>query len=278
MLKIVKWSVIGTAGALLLGALVFGTDMLSYATSSFRMFQGKVKNAIPMEFEIQRARDLLSNLIPELQANVVVVAREEVEVESLEKEIAGQEKAIQLSQAQVKRFRGKLDTLPVSHNLNGNADRNEKIKALACQVENLKLAEKLLEGKRQVLASRRKALKTAINALKEAQLRKVKLEAQIKHLEHQIQLVKLQKNAPEVNVDQSSLVKAEKLVSNLKKRLDVAQRVIASGKLFTEMENEETPEDNLALIDEYLSKDQKGQTPVTPSQTLEDGIAANAGQ
>jgi hypothetical protein len=42
--------------------------------------RGAVKDAVPIEFQIQRARDSLNDIIPEMQANIRLIAQQEVEI------------------------------------------------------------------------------------------------------------------------------------------------------------------------------------------------------
>ena len=250
MFRLVKWSALGVAGAVVVGLVCFGTDCFSYATSSFRLMRGKVRNAVPLDFEIERARHLLADLVPELQAKVVVVAQEEVSVEELEKEIAGQRKQLEIARASIRRLKEGL-VEPVSY---VGTRRNDAVVDLARRFSNLKLAEKLLEGKEKVLAARRQSLDAAIEGLKDAQLRKIELEAEIERLEHEVRLVKLQNRTPPVTVDQSSLVKAERLVSELRKRLDLAQKVLATETMIAfPPQVEETEEELFERIDSYFA-------------------------
>ena len=91
MFKWIKRIVIGSVILGVIGTGVILTGTTSYVRSSGRMIKTAVKESIPFEFEIQRARDLLDDLVPELRANLRLVAAEEVEVANLEREIAAQQ-------------------------------------------------------------------------------------------------------------------------------------------------------------------------------------------
>ena len=92
ILKSIKMGVLTVAGAAVIGGLVFGTDLVSYVTSSTKLVRAKVKDAVPIEFELRRARDLLEEIIPEMQTNVRLIAQEEVEVDRLVKALAARGK------------------------------------------------------------------------------------------------------------------------------------------------------------------------------------------
>ncbi len=63
-----KWfkrCLIGGLGLFIAGCLVFGKDVVSYVRSSAKSVQSAVKDAVPIEFELRRARDLLEEILPE---------------------------------------------------------------------------------------------------------------------------------------------------------------------------------------------------------------------
>ena len=92
ILRWVKWGVMGMVGLGLLGGMLFGKDMVSYVKSSAKGVRTVVKDSVPIEFELRRARDMIEEIIPEMHANIRLIAQEEVEVAALKGEITkGQE-------------------------------------------------------------------------------------------------------------------------------------------------------------------------------------------
>src|ERR1041385_2056070 len=108
MFKLLKWGLVGGTVAIVAGAVFFGRDLFSYATSSGRMIRTAVKDSIPVSFEIQRARDLLDDLVPEMHANLRIVAQEEVEVATLEKEVAGDREVVSRQRSEIQKLRQDL--------------------------------------------------------------------------------------------------------------------------------------------------------------------------
>ena len=54
--KWVKRGLVGLAVALVVGSVLFGKDLSSYIRSSAKMTQDKVKDAVPVEFELRSSR------------------------------------------------------------------------------------------------------------------------------------------------------------------------------------------------------------------------------
>src|SRR3954452_10587947 len=75
--KIIKLGVLTVAGAALVGAAVFGRDVVSYATSGARSIRSSVTDNVPVEFQLRRARDLVDDIVPEMQANIRIIAQQE---------------------------------------------------------------------------------------------------------------------------------------------------------------------------------------------------------
>ena len=87
----IKKLVIGGAAAGLLATLLFGRDAFSYLSTSVGWVKGSVKNSVPIEFEIERARNMIQELGPDIRNNMHAIAEEEVQVERLRERIGGLE-------------------------------------------------------------------------------------------------------------------------------------------------------------------------------------------
>ena len=54
--------------------------MLSYIRTSAGYVTDAVQDAVPIEFQVDRARGMIQDLVPEVRKNMHVIAKEEVEV------------------------------------------------------------------------------------------------------------------------------------------------------------------------------------------------------
>ena len=77
--------------AAIVALLFFGRDTVSYVRTSLGWMKDSVKSSVPVKFEIERARRMIKDLEPEVRKNVQAIAKEEVEVEKLQKQIADTE-------------------------------------------------------------------------------------------------------------------------------------------------------------------------------------------
>lgn len=256
ILKSVKVGVIALVGACAVGGLIFGADVVSYVSSSARSVQSAVKDAVPIDFELKRARDLLEDIIPEMQANIRLIAQEEVEVAALGADITQHEESMGQQRLAVAKLRDTLGTDQTRITFAGRQyNRRQVTEDLARRFNRLKEAEVVLAGKHRLLETRDRSLQAAMAMLDRTRSQKVQLHNQIESLEAQYRLVKANAVGSRFQVDRSSLAKTEKLIRQIKKRLDVAERVLAHESRFVELIPVDVidEKDLVAQIDEHMS-------------------------
>ena len=83
----VKKVAIGGGVALLVMLLLFGRSTFSYLSTTVSRVHDSVKSAVPVDFELDRARKETSRITPEVRKNMHLIATEEHEIEKLEKRI-----------------------------------------------------------------------------------------------------------------------------------------------------------------------------------------------
>jgi hypothetical protein len=261
---IIKWlkrSVLVVAGISLVGGLIFGKDVVSYVRCSAKSVRTVVKDSVPIEFELRRARDLLEEIIPEMHANVRLIAQEEVEVAGLKVDIAKGEKVIEEEQVRITKLRNALEKPQAEYCFGGREYPRSYVKEdLASRFERFKEGELVLASKRRLLATRENSLTAAMELLERTRSRKRILQDKIESLASQHRLVKAAAIGSQIQVDNSKLAQTEKLISQIKKRLDVAERILAHENQFVQAipVDAVAEEDLLIQVDDYFkAKDQQ---------------------
>jgi len=268
ILRWVKWGVMGTVGLGLLGGMLFGKDIISYAKSSAKGVRTAVKDSVPIEFELRRARDLLEGIIPEMQANIRVIATEEVEIAALKGEIAKNREGLEGEQSKIKTLRVALEQPRTQYAFAGRSYSHDEVKHdLAARFERFKESEIVLASKVKVLESRERSLDAARQMLDKTSSEKRILESKIEALAGQYRLVKAASTGSQIQVDNSKLAQTEKLIAQIQKRLDVAERVLAAESKFVEQIPVDTvvESDLVAQVDEYFDVRAQQQSEKTPS-------------
>jgi hypothetical protein len=274
IMKTIKMGLIGLAGMGVVAGLVFGTDLGSYFRTSTRTVRTAFKDSVPLEFELQRARDLADDIVPEMQANVRLIAQEEVEIANLRQEIQQNQTALAQEKVRVTKLSDVLKTQQVNYVLGNLEYTHDQVKSeLAREFDRYKEAEVVLSGKQRLLDTRQKSLQAAVQVLEKTRSEKARLEDRIAGLESQYRLVKAASSGSAIQVDNSKLAQTEKVISEIKKRLDVAERVLAHEARFVQpieidVINEK---DLLSQVDEHFNPkpmDQKQVEVNAPAQPL----------
>jgi len=247
----------------LVGGLLFGKDLLSYVRSSAKSVQDVVKDSVPIEFELRRARDLLEEIIPELHANIRLIAQEEVEIAALKSDIAKNGKISTDEQRRIKELRQALEIQQDSYTVGGKQYAREQVKEhLAQRFERFKEAELVLASKERVLAAREKSLQATTQLLDKTRAEKRMLEVKIEGLDSQWKLLRASAVGSHIQVDDSKLAQTQKLIDQIKKRLDVAERVLAHESQFVQLIPAETitEKELLGEVDDYFKAGSTGES------------------
>ena len=262
--KAIKYGVVPVAAVLLAGGLLFGSDFISYLTSSARSIRQTVKEQVPTEFELQRARDLLEQIVPEMHANIRLIAQEEVEVENLKRDITRCEQGLSEEKARIEKISTLLGGDVQVFQISDRQYTRQAVKDdLARRFESFKEAEVVFQGKQRLLASREQSLAAAMSALQRARHQKDLLADRIESLAAQHRLVVGASVGSKFQIESSKLAQTEKLIGDIKKRLDVAERVLAhEGSFVQPVEVDVINEkDLLTQVDEYFH-------PAKPTQAV----------
>jgi predicted nucleic acid-binding Zn-ribbon protein len=235
--KAVKLGAMVTGGALLAGGLIFGGELSSYVRSSARSVRVAVRDNIPVEFEIRRARDLLDELGPEMHNNIRAIAEQEVDVASLKHEIGENKISLTEERQRVEKLRDAVSGGQTQFTFGDMTfSRPQIVQELSRRFTHYKEAETALAARETLLLNRQKGLAAAEEALENAKAQKATLEAQIESLDAQYKVVQASSAGSDAlpAFDQSKLAEAKKAVADIRRHLDVAEHVLAHEAQFTQ--------------------------------------------
>eukprot|EP00475_Leptophrys_vorax_P023915 TRINITY_DN32904_c0_g1_i7.p3 TRINITY_DN32904_c0_g1~~TRINITY_DN32904_c0_g1_i7.p3 ORF type:complete len:268 (-),score=41.02 TRINITY_DN32904_c0_g1_i7:1562-2365(-) len=229
-----KKIVIGSAIGVGLLTFVFGREAVSYVRAGCRNVQSAVRAEVPVEFEIERARTLVDQLVPDIRQCMHVIAEQQVDIEHLtaalnrkDGDLAKQKDAIVALRTDL--GSGKSTFTYASHKYSSGDVKRD----LATRFERYKAAEELLTADHKILAARQQTLTANREKLDGLMAAKKELEVKLEQLQARLHTVKAAEAVSQLAIDDSNLSHARKLIEDLNKQLDVKQRVLDAEVKFT---------------------------------------------
>jgi len=223
--SLVKKGILGatlSAGALY---LAFGTSAPSYVKTAFHKVRDNAKSAVPVQFEIDRAREEIANLEPAIKDGIAQYVQAQVEIENLGREIGQMKANLETEKTTMKTLRNSLDTgeLRLAGSVTYTA---EEVKGeLARRLDSYRLNNRLLENKEVTLKAKQKTLAAAKEQLSQMATTKKALLTKIDGIEARLKMIETTQASRDFNFDDSALARAKQNVADLEKRLDVMARV-----------------------------------------------------
>lgn len=248
MLRWIKYS-LGTAVAIVAGGfLLLGANFTSYVRTSARSVQESVKDSVPLEFELRRARDLIEAILPDLQSQVRVIAQEEVAIAALEGDVIASTDRLKAEEKTLASLRDKMRVNQVSYSIGDRElSRGQLTDQMYQRFERFKQGELAVETKSRLLEKRREGLGAALAMLDRMRHRKAELEQKVEALAAQSRLLNASKIDAGIAIDGSQLSEADQLLDQIETRLAVAQRVLSH-----EQDAFAIPLDDIDVIEENV--------------------------
>ncbi|HIQ20837.1 MAG TPA: hypothetical protein EYH34_06340 [Planctomycetes bacterium] len=247
-----------TTGVIVLVALIFfGRDAISYVRTSAGYVRDSVESSVPLEFQIDRARQLVGDLVPEIRRNMHLIAKEEVEVEHLRRRIAAAESELEEDRQEILRLKADLAEGKPVYTYSGRRYTAEEVKAdLAHRFKRYQTSEATLTSLRQICEARQKSLDAARRKLEGMLAEKRQLEVELENLQAQLQMVAAAKTTCDYQFDDSRLGRAKELIAELRKKLEIeATLVHAEDSFHDEIPLDESPpEDIVEQVSRYFEE------------------------
>ncbi len=229
----IRKTIITSAAILLAAVVLFGRNTLGYLRTSWGYVHDSVQNAVPVGFEIDHARQMIQDLAPEVRRNMHVIAKEEVEVNRLDEQIAGAEANLAKDKQQILQLKTDLSTNKESYQYGGRAYTIAEVKTdLANRFERYKTSEATLVNLKQIRDARVKGLAAARQKLDGMLAQKRQLQVEVENLEARNQMVAAAQASSNYQFDDSRLGRAKELVQNLKTRLEVNEKLVSAENEF----------------------------------------------
>jgi len=252
-----KGFVVGLAALVLLG-LLFGKEGFSHVKTSLGWVRQSVRDSVPVEFEISRARQMIKDLDPEIHRNMHLIAKEEVEVKHLRDHLVDAEKNLAKNRQDIERLTADLKRGDSNFVYCGKHYSSKQVENdLTRRFEQYKVKEATLSKLTQVLAARDRGLEAGREKLKAMQAAKSQLQVDVANVEARLEMVKVAQSTSEFNFDDSRLSRTKELVRDIGCRIDVAEKLVNAnttniGQI--SLDDEESGVDITEQITAYFEK------------------------
>jgi chromosome segregation ATPase len=212
-------------GIILVGSWAVGSgvcrDVASYARTGWKEFRQATKKAVPVEFEIKRAEDLLSNLdktddrlITSLASHIHMVKAMERDVETMQANLDRAKEDLRVRNDEMK--------TQLTSNTKGVA-RDQKALELEIKFKSFKTMEATVKTKKETLDNYRERLE-AIKAQREGlKAQRGELATRIEKLKNDLEYLKVAetRNRSKLQGDQlADLAQLKTLVESLENRIE----------------------------------------------------------
>ena len=263
--EMIRKALFGVVGLALLAGLAIGTGANSYVCTTYDSVKQSVKNSVPIEFEIERARKMVKDIVPEIRSNMHRIAKEEVALNRLEEQIALSQQQLGKEQAAVLRLKNDLATGDAVFTYASHTYSAEQVRAdLSRRFARYKTKDATLENMEKIYEARSKGLEQARNRLDAMLASKRRLELEVEQLESRLKAIEATQAASEYSFDDSQLGRVKELVSELKSRLDVEDRLLNAGPIVIDEIplDDETPENLVDQVTQYFETPIEDETPL----------------
>lgn len=224
MCSMVKKGLLGAgAGTLALG-LLFGTSAPSYVKALFTHVRQNVKANVPIDIQIERARQEIADLEPAIHSGIEAVVKSEFEVEDLNHQIAAHRENVGKQQRELVALREAMGD--GYKRTDGSADKGRQIEqAAARRLDSFRQTKELLAQKEETLRLKQQQVEAARATLDKMIEQKKVLASKVEQIETRLKQIQATQASNEFSLDESALSRAKASVGDLEKRLNQMARV-----------------------------------------------------
>jgi regulator of replication initiation timing len=252
-----KKILLGSAIVLGAGGLLLGTSAVSYVRTGYHSIRDTIKEQIPLDVEIKRARDLISDLKPEIAGNLKVIAREEVEVARLQHEVQAKKATLAKSKQAILKLKDDAQSGVRFVTYGGkDFDMAQVKKDLSDRFKSYQTQEATTDKLEKILTAREKNLEGARRKLDEMLAAKRQLEVEVENLQARLTMVEVAKTSNQFSVNDSRVSSVRQVVSDIGTRIDVEERMADTFETYVgiPVSSEDSPTDLIEQITSYFDR------------------------
>lgn len=260
----VKKGLVAVSGLVLLLGLLFGRDVCSYVSTTAGYVNDTVRENVPISFELERARGMIADLGPEISKHKREIAREELELQKLQKHVSANSEKLAKDWNAIERMRDDLDSKdgPFVY-ASGTYSYKEVETDLSNKFDRFETEEQTLKNRERILNARQQSLGAARDKLKALIASKRQLEVEVEQLEARMKMVEVAKASSDLNIDDSQLSRTRELLTDIEARIEVDAQMVDAGDIIVDeivVEDDGEVTNILDRITNYESRKNQSET------------------
>jgi chromosome segregation ATPase len=194
----------------------------SYGATAMQNLRSCFKKSVPLEFEIQRLRYEITQLVPDMNKHVGAIAEEMVTIQNLKDEVADARDNLKRRKGEIVMMTRDLErgTAVISY---GDRDYSaSRIREkLSRDFASYQRAESELKSKEQLVEAKERSLEAGRQQLAEVKSQKQELEVELARLEAELKTVRLAQTHNKFHFDDSAVARCKATLADLRTRLKV---------------------------------------------------------
>ncbi len=246
--------IIITGGALaLLSSVTVGRPILSYMKCGANWVRSSANDSVPLEWELNRARQMITDLKPEIEVNAKRIAREKIEVKRLVQQLAESDQRLAKAKTDIQRLTGDLESESASYTYGNRSYTLTQVKDdLSNRFKRYKTREATAEKLQQMLSARQSSLQAAHQRMDAMLSAKRQLEVEVENLQARLGALRVAQTSSQLSLDDSQLSQTRSLLDTIATRIDVEEETISvDTEYFGEIDLDEPSDEN--LLDDIAS-------------------------
>ena len=222
-----KKAIVAGGAVALLSSLAIGVPLASYTRCGVSWLRDSAGDAVPLEWELKRARQMISDLKPEIAGNAKQIARETIEVGRLEKQLNDTESKLTQAQTDIQRLVSDLEGENEYYTYAGHTYTSTQVKDdLKNRFKRFKTRRATADKLQEMLRARQASLNSAQERMEEMLSAKRQLEVEVENLQARLGALRVAQTASELSVDDSHLSQTRQLLDDIATRIDVEEETM----------------------------------------------------
>ena len=248
-----KKAIVAGGTVALLSSLAVGVPLASYTKCGVNYLRESATDAMPLEWELKRARQMIDDLKPEISNNAKRIAREKLEVARLERQLGDTESMLAKAESDILRLKSDLEGGDQHFVYAGRSYSSSQVQEdLKSRFKRFKTRRATADKLQQMLSARQSSLNSAQQRMEEMLNARRELEVEVENLQARVGALRVAEAASDLSLDDSHLSQTRRLLDEIAVRIDEKGETMAVEQEYLGEIQLDEPEDE-SLLDDIAS-------------------------